>query len=135
MARLWNHKFRQLTWDGSCLNWDIFQSPDLLELKLIFSMENELFSKIENLSTCYSIFYKFRSWPSFFPDFWIIKWILQPLTTNHMSTTLKIKKPHYTCTPCIILTKEPVKIGLCLSHPYKSTTKDSGIKNKFFWEA
>ena len=55
-------------------------------------MEIELFSKIENLSTCYSIFHNFRSWASFFPDFWIIKWILQPMTTTDMNSILKMNK-------------------------------------------
>ena len=91
MARLWNYKFRQLKWDAMCSNWDIFKSPDLLEQKFIFSIENKLLSKIENLTTSYSIFHNFRSWASFFPHFWIIQWMLQPLTTNNVNTTLEKK--------------------------------------------
>ena len=65
-----------------------------------FFFEKRTTFSLENLGTFYSIFHNLRSWASFSHPFWIIRWMLQPLTTNGMKTILEIKGLLCTCTPC-----------------------------------
>ena len=56
-----------------------------------FLVENGLFLEIEDFSKYFSIFHDFRDWVSFSLHFLIIRWMLQPLITNGITTVFKIK--------------------------------------------
>ena len=60
----------------------------------------ELSFSIENLGGYLSIFHNSRDWASFSPHFCIILWMLQPLTSNCINTTFKMKNTVCAETPC-----------------------------------
>ena len=89
-----------MKWAAICPHWSIFtyhfqQMTDFIFKKWAIFL-------IENWGTCYAIFCNFRSWASFFHHFGLIKWMLQHLTTNDMSTILEIKMSLCSCTPCML---------------------------------
>ena len=63
------------------------------EEAFIFMQKMSFFVKIENLGTYFSIFHDFSNWASFSLHIWMIKWMLQPLTTYGIITIIKIKTP------------------------------------------
>ena len=68
--------------------------------KILFSVKNSQFFKIENLGTYILIFDNFRNWASFSPHFWIIQWKLKPLITNGITVIFKIENTVCNMTRC-----------------------------------
>ena len=70
------------------------------------SLKNEPLFQLKILITITQFFIILGVGHHFLTPFWIIKWMLQPLTTNGMNTILEIKNSLCTCTPCSVKGKE-----------------------------